>query len=92
LFIHVKIALYIIKQSLFRPAQALMFPGGLGSQISRQSAHEGSKVVNTTHRQPLLPQEIPDPQGHLLLLIFRVAVKHLPLSGAIISGVHILEY
>jgi len=28
-------------------------PGGLGSQISRQSAHEGSKVVKPTHRPPL---------------------------------------
>jgi len=27
-------------------------------QISRQSAHEGGKVVSPTHRPPLPPQEI----------------------------------
>jgi len=30
--------------------------GGCGSQISRQSAHEGGKVVSPTHRPPF-PQE-----------------------------------
>jgi len=34
-------------------------PGGRGSQISRQSAHEGGKVVNPTHRPPLSPGNIP---------------------------------
>jgi hypothetical protein len=28
-------------------------PGGLGSQIFKTSAHEGSKVVSLTHRPPL---------------------------------------
>jgi hypothetical protein len=51
-----------LKQSHYRPGQALRIPGGWGSQISRQSAHVGGKVVSPTHRPPL-PQEL------LLLLL-----------------------
>ena len=46
-----------VKHSHHRPGQALRVPGGWGSQISRQSAYEGSKVISPTHRSPL-PQEI----------------------------------
>jgi len=37
----------------------LSVPEGCGSLISRQSAHEGGKVDNPTHRPPLLPGNIP---------------------------------
>ena len=37
----------------------LRFPGGCGFQISRQTAHEGGKVVSPTHRPPLPPRKYP---------------------------------
>ena len=50
-----------------------MFPVVWGSQISRQSAHEGGKVVSLMHRSPLPPRkyswysfllEAESPQSH----------------------------
>jgi hypothetical protein len=46
-----------VKQSYYRPGQALRGPEISGSQISRPLAHEGSKVVSPTH-QTLLPPGI----------------------------------
>jgi hypothetical protein len=41
------------------PLQATRLPGSGGSQILRQSAHEGGWVVSPTHRPPLTPGNIP---------------------------------
>ena len=42
-----------VKQYVYRSGQELKVPGGLGSQISRHSAHDGGKVVSPRHRPPL---------------------------------------
>jgi len=46
-----------VKQSHYSPGQALRVPGVWGSQISRQSSHEGGKVVSPTHRLALHPRK-----------------------------------
>jgi hypothetical protein len=44
------------KQSHYRPGQTLKVPVGWDSQISRQSAHGGGKVVSPMHRPTLHPR------------------------------------
>jgi len=40
------------------PIQAQRVPEDSGSQISRQSTHEGGKFISPTHRPPLPPGNI----------------------------------
>ena len=54
IFVQVK-----VKQSHYRPGQTLRVSGGWGSQISKQSTHDGGKVVSPRHRPPLSPVNIP---------------------------------
>jgi len=57
-----------VRQFLYRPGRTLRIPGGTGSQILKQSAHEGGKVVSPTQRPPLPPPP-PPPQDIFLVLI-----------------------
>jgi hypothetical protein len=59
LFRHVTRRPIKVKLSRYRSGQALGFPRGWGSRISRQSAHKGRKVGSPTHRPSLPPRRIP---------------------------------
>ena len=61
------------KPSLYKPGQPQRFPGDWGSQIWRQTAHEGCTFLIPTHRPPLPPgnihgthfcQRLSQPQDH----------------------------
>jgi hypothetical protein len=48
-----------VKQSHYKPGQALWVPGGRGSQISRESTCKSDKVVSRTHWPPLPARNTP---------------------------------
>ena len=62
-YIYIYISLNV-KQTHYRPGHSQSALAVWGSQISRQSVHEGGKVVSPTHRPPLTP-----PQEIFLVLI-----------------------
>ena len=72
-WINFKVKGKTVKQSRNRPGVAQRVPGGLGSQISWHSAHEGGEVGRLIRRPPLLAGNVPGthfhqglsrPQGH----------------------------
>jgi len=48
-----------LKQSHYSPEHTLRVPEGWGSQISRQSSHEGGEVVSPKHLPHLSPRKYP---------------------------------
>jgi hypothetical protein len=52
-----KCLLYKVQQSHYGPGQAQRAPAGWGSQISRQLAQQGGKVVTPMHQPPLPPRK-----------------------------------
>jgi len=59
-----------VKQSHYRPGQTPRVPAGWDSQISRQSAYEGGKVVSPTHQSPLQPP----PHTHTQIFLVLISV------------------
>jgi hypothetical protein len=78
---------------MYMPREALRIPGGRVSQIPRQSAHEGCKVVSSMHRSPLHPDihfyysQGPSAAGRITSIknsndVIRNRIRDLPSSAA----------
>jgi len=65
------------------PVEAQRVPGSWASQISRQSAHEGGKVVICTHRPPLPSKEI---------FLFLISIRDWDDSRAIVREVGLCQW
>ena len=86
--------------------QALRFPGGWGSQISRQSAHKSVSVVSLKHRPPLHARkyswysfllEAGRPQGHKFMSkknssdTIEIQTRDLPACNAVLPPTALLR-
>ena len=73
IYIYISLGIVEVKQSHYSSGQTLRVPGGWGSQISKQSAHDGGKFVSLTYLSLLPPvntpgnhfrQRLSQPQGN----------------------------
>jgi hypothetical protein len=78
--IYKKVKTYKVKQSHYKPWQVQRVPGGWSSQISKQSAHEGGKVVSPTHRPPLPPRKFYSYQ-YMVVFLFNSVIYVFLLLG-----------